>query len=53
MTLRAALSRVFSLFPGKGRPLPPPGPESGDHEQKMRRAGRDYEDKRLRVEHDK
>ena len=51
MNLRAALSRFYSLLSREGRPLPPQ-PDEPD-EQKMRRAGRDYEDKMRRVGQDK
>jgi hypothetical protein len=47
MDLRAALSRFLSRLPGKGRPQEPPP------EQKMRRPGRDYEDKMRRGAADK
>jgi hypothetical protein len=47
MNLRAALSRFSSLLSREGRPLPPQ-PDEPD-EQKMRRAGRDYEDKMRRA----
>ena len=52
MTLRAALSRLRSLLSREqgGRPLPPSPESDDDHDggQKMRRAGRDYEDKMRR-----
>jgi hypothetical protein len=59
MTLRAALSRFLSLLPREGRPPPPSvhpadAPDEPDEpEQKMRQAGRDYEDKMRRVGADK
>jgi hypothetical protein len=43
MDLRAALSRLLASLSGKGRPQ-----EHPPTEQKMRRPGRDYEDKMLR-----